>query len=399
MKKFFAVFAAVGLIAAACTGGSGQSDTASDQAQPADSADSLEEQWRRIVRGDVWATDFSQSSVSPLDVTQGQTKDGIPAIDVPSFLSVADVDFLGDREPVVSVQVNGDVRAYPLQILTWHEIVNDNIGGRPIVVTFCPLCNTALAFDAVVDGQVLDFGVSGFLRNSDLIMYDRQTETWWQQVTGEGIVGSLTGTQLTPVSAQIVAWQDFRDSFPEGQVLSPITGFNRPYGNNPYPGYDDIDSSPFLFSGESDGRLAAMERVVTVDLGDEVVAYPFATISELGVVHDKVGGTDIVVLHASGTASALDGANIANSRDVGASGVFSPAVDGQLLTFTRQDDGFVDNETGSVWNIFGEAISGELAGTQLEPIVSANHFWFAWAAFQPETRLWTPATSNSAGPQ
>ncbi len=147
-------------------------------------------------------------------------KDGIPAIDTPSFFSVADVGFLGDREPVVSIELNGDVRAYPLQILTWHEIVNDNIGGQPVVVTFCPLCNTALALESVLDGQVLDFGVSGFLRNSDLIMYDRQTETWWQQVTGEGIVGSLTGTKLTSVPAQIVAWQDFRDNFPEGQVLS-----------------------------------------------------------------------------------------------------------------------------------------------------------------------------------
>ncbi len=222
MKKFFTILTAVGLIAAACTGGSVQSDdTASDRADPAGSTDSLEDQWRRIVRGDVWATDFSQSSISPLDVTQGQVKDGIPTIDTPSFFSVADVGFLGDREPVVSVELNGDVRAYPLQILTWHEIVNDNIGGQPVVVTFCPLCNTALAFESVLDGQVLDFGVSGFLRNSDLIMYDRQTETWWQQVTGEGIVGSLTGTKLTSVPAQIVAWQDFRDNFPEGQSSLP----------------------------------------------------------------------------------------------------------------------------------------------------------------------------------
>lgn len=387
MKRFVALITVVGLIAAACTSGAGEGTETGNNSDPVDSPESTASQWRSVVRGDVWATDFSQSSVSLLDVTRGQVKDGIPAIDDPSFIGVAEANFLGELEPVISLELNGEARAYPLQILTWHEIVNDTIGGQPVAVTFCPLCNTALAFAAEVDGLVLDFGVSGFLRNSDLIMYDRQTETWWQQVTGEGIVGSLTGTNLTPLPVQIVAWSDFRDNFPDGLVLSQITGFNRPYGNNPYPGYDDINSSPFLFDGETDGRLAVKERVVTVELGNEVVAYPFSTLAESGVIHDQVGGTDVVVFHASGTASALDGSNIANSRDVGATGVFSPVADGRQLSFSRQDDSFVDQETGSSWNIFGEATSGELAGSRLAPIVSGNHFWFAWAAFQPETRL------------
>ena len=191
MKRFVALITVVGLIAAACTSGAGEGTETGNTSDPVDSPESTASQWRSVVRGDVWATDFSQSSVSPLDVTRGQVKDGIPAIDDPSFIGVAEPNFLGELEPVISLELNGEARAYPLQILTWHEIVNDTIGGQPVAVTFCPLCNTALAFAAEVDGLVLDFGVSGFLRNSDLIMYDRQTETWWQQVTGEGIVGSL----------------------------------------------------------------------------------------------------------------------------------------------------------------------------------------------------------------
>ncbi len=191
MKRFVALITVVGLIAAACTSGAGEGTETGNTSDPVDSPESTALQWRSVVRGDVWATDFSQSSVSPLDVTRGQVKDGIPAIDDPSFIGVAEPNFLGELEPVISLELNGEARAYPLQILTWHEIVNDTIGGQPVAVTFCPLCNTALAFAAEVDGLVLDFGVSGFLRNSDLIMYDRQTETWWQQVTGEGIVGSL----------------------------------------------------------------------------------------------------------------------------------------------------------------------------------------------------------------
>lgn len=159
------------------------------------------------------------------------------------------------------VERKGDARAYPLRILIWHEIVNDVVGSELLAVTFCPLCNAAIAFRRRVGGRVLDFGTTGKLRYSDLVMYDRQTESWWQQMTGEAIVGRLTGTRLEPVPAQMASWRDFAQAHPRGRVLNQDTGYRRLYGRNPYVGYDDVRSSPFLYDGPRDGRLRPMERV------------------------------------------------------------------------------------------------------------------------------------------
>jgi len=248
-----------------------------------------------------WRTDFDKHTV-PLDeiTSGGPPKDGIPAIDRPVFVSVEEADrWLGDREPVVMVEHGGESKAYPLQILIWHEIVNDEIAGLPVSVTFCPLCNTALAFDRRFDGQVLDFGTTGMLRHSDLVMYDRQSETWWQQATGEGIVGTHAGRQLTFVSAPLVGWKQYRKEHPDGKVLSRETGFSRDYGRNPYQRYD-TRSEPFsqFFGGRQDGRLPAMERVVALADGDSSVAYSMSALEERPVTNDTFVGRPIVVLRA-----------------------------------------------------------------------------------------------------
>jgi len=291
---------------------------------------------------------------------------------------------------VILFEVGDDARAYPIQILMWHEIVNDTVGDLPVTVTFCPLCNTAIAFDRTLDGQVLDFGTTGRLRFSNLIMYDRQTESWWQQATGEGIVGEHTGRQLTFLPAPIISWDDFKTAHPDGQVLSRDTGFTRNYGRNPYAGYDDINESPFLYRGgpETPGVLPAMARVMTVELGGEAVAYPYEVLQEVQVVNDTVGDTPVVVFWDAGTASALDVNTVAGGRDVGAVNSFSRELDGQTLTFRVEGDRIVDEETGSEWNVLGQAVSGPLAGSQLAPVVGINHFWFSWAAFKPETRVY-----------
>jgi hypothetical protein len=337
-----------------------------------------------------WKTDFSRHSVPLSEISSGgPPRDGIPPIDAPKFLNVAGGDgFLKDQEPVVAFEMNGDARAYPIQILMWHEIVNDTVADVPVAVTFCPLCNTAIAFDRRLDGRALDFGTTGNLRHSDLVMWDRQTESWWQQVTGEAIVGELTGRRLTFLPAAIVSWREFKAAYPRGQVLSTDTGHERRYGVNPYAGYDDADESPFLFNGTPDKRLPPKERVVTVSLGDEDAAYPFPVLEQLRVVNDTVDGRPVVVLWQKGTVSALDRPAIAGSRDVGAAVVYSPLVDGRRLTFRADGNGFVDAETGSRWTLLGRATTGPLAGRQLEPVVSANHFWFAWAVFKPNTRVY-----------
>ena len=336
-------------------------------------------------------TDFSKHSVPYNEIfSGGPPKDGIPSIDFPEFISVAEAtSWLADNEPVIFVQVGEDARAYPVQILIWHEIVNDTVGDLPLTITFCPLCNTAIVFEREVDGLVLDFGTTGRLRNSNLVMYDRQTESWWQQGTGEAIVGELLGTQLILYPTSIIAWSDFATAFPNGQVLSRETGYNRSYGRNPYFGYDDINNSPFLFRGETPGQLAAMERVLALELNNETVAYPYSTLSEVGVVRDQVGGEEVVVLWAEGTASALDKASIADGRDVGSANAFSPILNGEQLTFSLQENGlFQDENTSSLWNILGQAVSGPLEGKTLTPLTAVNHFWFDWVAFKPETRIY-----------
>jgi hypothetical protein len=339
-----------------------------------------------------FSTDFSKHSVPYSEILSGgPPKDGIPAIDAPQFVSVAEADiWLKPKEPVVLLSVNGDARAYPMQILMWHEIANDAVGDVPVVVTFCPLCNTAIAFDRRFENDVLDFGTTGRLRNSNLIMYDRQTETWWQQATGEAIAGEHTGKQLQFLPAMIVSWEEFKTAHPDGNVLSRESGHHRDYGRNPYAGYDDVDNSPFLYRGDTDGRLLPMARVLTVEINGDAVAYPYDVLKEVAVINDTVGGTPIAAFWKAGTASALDSSSIAEGRDVGAVNTYSRELDGQTLTFVYNAGQIADEQTGSIWNLLGEAVSGELQGQRLEPVVNVNHFWFSWAAFRPETRVYSP---------
>lgn len=336
-------------------------------------------------------TDFSKHSVPYSEILSGgPPKDGIPAIDHPVFVSVDEADaWLKPQEPVILFALNGDARAYPIQILIWHEIVNDVVADIPVLVTFCPLCNTAIAFERTVNGQVLDFGTTGRLRFSNLVMYDRQTESWWQQATGEAIVGELTGTQLQFLPASVISWEMFKTAFPEGKVLSRETGHSRPYGENPYAGYDDVNQRPFLYQGpEIPGKLPPMARLLTVDLNGEAVAYPYEVLQEQRAINDTVGGQPIVVLWQPGTASPLDSTVVSEGRDVGTADAFLRTVDRQVLTFVFRNGRLLDEETGSEWTVVGEAVSGPLAGKRLERVVAINHFWFSWAAFKPETRVY-----------
>lgn len=337
--------------------------------------------------------------------------------------------WLEPQEPVIAMNIGGEARAYPLQILTWHEIANDTLAGVPIAVTFCPLCNSALAFDRrvpVTDDVLTDvqdfnpdvdtialdddfvaaferqtgdvpaekaipvtFGVSGLLYNSNLLMFDSDTSTLWSQLLGEGNVGTLTDVALLRYPAQIVSFAEFQEAFPNGDVLSRDTGYSRGYGRNPYVGYDDIDSPAFLFRGETDGRLPPKERVISVVQGDISVAYPFSELAQARVIQDQIAGTPVVVFWQEGTASALDQAVIAESSDVGGAGIFGREVDGQVLDFVWNGDAFTDEQTGSTWNLLGQAVAGDLEGNQLTPVVHDNTLWFAWAAFKPNTRIYT----------
>lgn len=338
-----------------------------------------------------WRTDFSKHSVPMSEILSGgPPKDGIPAVDKPQFITIPAATWLAAREPVVVVEWNGVARAYPLQILMWHEIVNDVIGGRPIAVTYCPLCNTAMVFDRTVDGTVLDFGTTGRLRMSDLVMYDRQTESWWQQALGEAIVGTMTGTKLQRTPSLMVSFAEFRKNFPNGEVLSRNTGFRREYGVNPYQRYDRSGGGPLpgFFGRRPDPRLKPMERVLTASQGDDRIVVPFSRLERDKVILTTVGGEAAVLWWAPGTASALDDGEIASGRDVGAAAAFRRTLDGRLLSFTANPDGtFRDKETNSRWTLLGKAIEGPLTGKALTPLEHGSHLWFAVAAFFDQARL------------
>lgn len=346
---------------------------------------------------DNWRTDFTQIAVDPSEIVSGgPPKDGIPAIDQPRFIGVrAAGRFLGENEPVAVVRRNGVVKAYPIQILIWHEIVNDVVGGDPITVTYCPLCNTTLAFDRRFEGDVLDFGTTGRLRHSDLIMYDRQTETWWQQATGEGIVGEHVRKQLTFVSAPVMRWSDVEASFPEAQVLSRETehsGYSERYGINPYEGYDTREGPmPWTFGGDTPDQLPRMERVVALHEGGESWAVPFSALREARLAEFTIGGDEVAVFYAPQTVSSVDARRIAESRAVGSSAVYRRVANGRALSFEPAESPgtYRDRETSSLWSFAGTAVAGALDGAQLEEVPHGNHFWFAWAVFRPDTQIWS----------
>ncbi|MBA2342832.1 MAG: DUF3179 domain-containing protein [Thermoleophilaceae bacterium] len=342
-----------------------------------------------------WRTDFAKHNVA-LDEFRsgGPGRDGIPPIDEPKPVSQKQAEgFLDDREPVLVVERGGAVRAYPVQILIWHEIVNDELGGRQIAVTYCPLCNSSVVFDRRVGGRTLSFGTTGNLRKSDLVMWDRQTESWWQQLSAEAIVGTLTGTKLDVLPSQTLSWASFKARYPRGDVLSRDTGAERDYCRNPYAGYDKRDSEPFLLNGDSDDRLPPKERVAAVFAGGEVAVFPFSRLAREPVVNDEVGGKKVVVLYAPGVTSALDAASISASKDVGTAAAFERRVGGRTLQLRRRRGGaddrgrYVDKQTGSTWDITGTAISGPLRGRRLKPVRNDQQFWFALAAFVPEAKI------------
>jgi len=348
-------------IALAGCGGSGNSKS-SEEEKLDEALSSLEEELAKNPPGPglgeaspppsdaaAWKTDFSKHSVS-LDEFQsgGPPKDGIPSIDIPQFTRASEIDWIGEREPVIVLEVGGETRAYPIQILIWHEIANDQIGSTPIAVTFCPLCNTAIVFDRRIGDQTTTFGTTGKLRESDLVMYDRETESWWQQFSGEALVGERTGTKLEQLPARMTSWKEFRREHPTALVLNRITGFVRDYGQNPYVGYDSIDSSPiFATRNGDDDRLPPKERVVYIEVGEEAFALPFSSFVKAPRVTFGTDGGEVAVRWSGGVASALDGVGIASGRDVGSVAV---TLDG-------------------------------------EPIPFHEPFWFAVAAFRPDVEI------------
>lgn len=320
----------------------------------------------------------------------GPGKDGISSLTSPRLVpALPPSQTFSPGEPLIVYRDGKVARGYPLSLLLWHEIVNDTVNGHSLAVTFCPLCNSAIIFDRRVSGRVLEFGVSGLLRNSDMIMYDRQTQSWWQQFTGECLAGKLAGRKLQVVPSEVLSYLDFQKAYPAGQILSPETGYHRAYGTNPYQGYDQ-SAKPFLYDGPTDPRLPAMERVLGVISSSDARAYPYTLLEKYLVINDNIGGKPIVVVSGARILSVLDQALISKSKNVLAPRAFQARIGNKNLTFGFRGGKLTDDQTGSAWNVFGTCEAGPLRGSVLFPVSAAiPSFAFAWFAFHPNSTVYS----------
>ena len=304
-------------------------------------------------------------------------RDAIPPLYAPVFESAAEADGWLRADDIVLGYADGEeAYAYPVRILNFHEIVSHEVNGRPIIATYCPLCYSGVVYDRRVNGETLLFGNTSALHESDMVMLDHQTGSYWVQVSGEAVVGPMTGTRLAPLPAQMATWADWQALHPDTLVLSRNTGYRRDYGRNPFAGYAEQlnQTGRFAFpvsDAVNDPRLAPGDVVLGVQVGQDTAVYPLAQIGN-GVVNDVVGETAVVVF----------------SRSDGPSGAaYSPVVEGDVLTFLLEDGRIQDEQTGSDWNMAGQATDGPLAGTQLAPFSTRTSLWFALIAAYPDLIL------------
>jgi hypothetical protein len=313
----------------------------------------------------------------PLDqiVSGGPPPDGIPSIDSPKFVSVSDGNkFLEDTDKVVGIKLNGDIRAYPLQILVWHEIVNDYVGDIPVAVTYCPLCFTNQVFNRTVNHTVLELGTSGMLYNNNLVMYDRTSNSLWSQALGEGIVGKYAGIKLEKFPFDVAYWKDWKQLYPQSKVLSKDTGTARPYGADPYEDYYTSPDILFPISNR-DNRLGLKEVIVGLENEGLSKAYKLQDIGKLKVINDQLGKKSVTLFSLYPIMARI----------------FDSSVNGQTLTFQynfTNNNTFTDRQTGSKWDFEGKSIEGPLKGIQLLRLPFDEGYWFEWAAFHPGTKVY-----------
>ncbi|TMK97529.1 MAG: DUF3179 domain-containing protein [Actinobacteria bacterium] len=269
----------------------------------------------------------------------------------------------------------------------WHEIANDVLGGRPVAVTYCPLCNSGEAFDRRLAGRTLRLGTTGLLRRSDLVMWDSASKSWWQQFNGLALVGRYAGKRLRMLPAEMLSWSDFKRRYPRGDVLAQATGYERPYGRTPYPGYD-TGSRPFGFNGgRIDRRLPPMERVLAVRAAGGALAAPYSLLRHQPVVETYVGRVPALILYEQGVLSPLDASSIDESRDVGTAVAYDRRLGRRTLSFEDVAGRVLDRQTHSAWDTSGLSVSGPLRGHELRPLLQNSQFWFALAAFDPSIRI------------
>jgi len=311
--------------------------------------------------------------IVPLDKIRsgGPPKDGIPSVDDPKFATLTESDFMSSSDIVIGLEINGEVKAYPLFILVWHEIVNDNVGGTPVAVTYCPLCFTNQVFERIIDGQEVEFGTSGKLYNSNLVMYDRLTDSYWSQALGLAITGVLAGQQLEIIPFDVISWGEWSALHPDTLVLTTETGYSRAYTVDPYGDYYTDPRVLFPVDNEDD-RMHPKEIILGFHQGDIYKAFKQTDVESAVVLNDKVNQTPIVLF----------------SQYTGNSRAFDRAVNGEVLEFEYSNNKIMDLQTGSIWNYDGVAISGDMQGVEMKRLPFNPGFWFEWVAFHPDTEVY-----------
>lgn len=345
-----------------------------------------------------WKTDTINKSVELSEIQIVLPKGSFPTLDTPKFVKKPKgIEMFFAKEPVIVVEINGAAKAYSLNILTMHEIANDVLEGIPILVTYCPLCNSGIVYNRNVKfkgvNEILEFEASGMLRNSDMVMLDRKTETLWQQLQGKAIVGTYNETYLNIIPSIIISVEEFFTRYPKGEILSKNTGFKsseKKYGYNPYKKYDEKKNpiQYFFSSKKVDKRLPALERIVDIENNGDYKIYSFSSVAKKGVINDTFKTSEVVLFYKSGTISILDENDISTSKDVGSVTVFNAVIDKQHLIFKKKKGVFIDTKTKSKWDITGHCFSGKLKGKQLEIKPHSNHFAFAWLAFNPKSEIY-----------
>ena len=319
-------------------------------------------------------------------------RDAILPVDRPVYGGVDSLPWLIDSHLVIGYESGSEAFAYPINILNFHEIVNDEIGGVPVLITYCPLCFSGVVFSREVDGEDLTFGNTSALYQSDLVMYDHQTGSYWFQVAGEAVVGTLTGAKLKPLPSATMPWGDWKALHPETKLITGAEGLDtfftaaryaRGFGNE-YQAR--INNGQFAFpvdEAKLDDRLSAGEIVLTVEVEGAMTAFPLETIGD-SAVNTEVGGLPIVVFTTSG------GVSVGAFSRVSSTGVAPSGT--QLLTFDYSggDGIFVDQETSSTWDFAGRAVSGPLTGVKLERVSTRRSFWFSIAISFPDIELYQP---------
>jgi len=341
-----------------------------------------------------WITDTMKTEIDLSEISVVLPRGSFQVLNYPEFINMEQgLNSYLSNEPVICIDINGKAKAFPLNILSVHEIVNDTISGIPFLATFCPLCNSGVVYDRRYNDKILDFEVSGMLRNSDMVMADKQTETWWQQLMGRAIVGELAGAELKIIQSLVISVEDYFTRYPDGLILSKSSGgeAQKYYGQNFYEKYDSEDGKPYsryFDHNNLDNRLAPMERIVDIRSQGEFKIYRFKTAAKEGVINDEFNGKNIVVFYKPGIVSILDKKDISESKDIGSVTVFNSNINSEFLKFSIEGNHFLDDKTSSRWDITGKCLEGELEGHNLEIEPHGNHFAFAWLAFHPHSIIY-----------